>query len=66
MIAAAPSLGVDSDQRSAAPHPLRVDERPARRSAKMQTGDIFYLSMVIVLFIVFAAVLAWVSRNWKA
>jgi hypothetical protein len=32
----------------------------------MQTGDILYLGMVIVMFIVFAALLAWVSRNWKA
>jgi hypothetical protein len=32
----------------------------------MPTGDMIYLSMAILMFAVFAGVLAWVSRNWKA
>jgi hypothetical protein len=35
-------------------------------STQMPTGDMIYLSMAILMFAVFAGVLAWVSRNWKA
>ncbi len=31
----------------------------------MQTGDMLYLGLVIVAFVIFSGVLAWVAGNWK-
>lgn len=31
----------------------------------MQTGEMLYLAMVVAAFVIFAAALAWVAKNWE-